>query len=773
MCSDCAEEEATVRRQAATPALTTAATIAPDIAALDLEPVAQAAAIELRGKQATVTFTSGRRTVPEQASAMGQNIVSSGNRNWITDTYVTSAGVRALQKWLNDNPTVTDEAGMAAGLAGVLNGLTATQQGYVSKHLLGKAFDVQPVTENAAAIEADIRGLKGIDKFLEREADLVRWHAQFKRASPSSGNDLQRVPDDFASGVRSLQGGGHPLPGSTREFFEPRFGRDLGDIRIHADARAADMAQSVNARAFTVGSDVAFAAGQYSPETANGRELLAHELTHVVQQRGHSNQIAQRDVEPEEGRREGTIKVRWVNDDRDFYHRVINAIARSPAFRGIEKAAFWQPFHDLVFDLYRRLSLQIGDREAPAPLEFRVSVWFDPSAYHGQLSGAWIEHEQTAHIKESKITAVVKPRVAAPGRGSTALSPGDVADVSFTAEPPATAESFGGLKWTAGTPYYRSGSGTMSGGNDGTAVFTAGFPGRVRLELRIASGFSAGRIVSSQDVTISIDGMLEPDPDRPERQIIKKPGLTPEMVADFLYGDRSKVGAIWVVWDEKARGGPLTGNTALPVGIWVGFEYRHLKPNLKAVYDSSLSITERAEWGAKPPVLDDPKREYKAYSGPLEDVLDSIVVHHAGNEGHKTMMEVQNYHLSKKDPSADIDYHFGINLAGEVFEGRPINIVGAHVSGGNTGKIGIVLLADLDPENKGMRWYQVDRSNDPLTPQMEASLVRLIHYLKGKYPKVQLLGGHSEFDKRRFCPGKTAMDKMNAWRSDTNLAPPP
>jgi hypothetical protein len=622
-----------------------------------------------------------------------------------------------------------------------------------------------PPRTTAATIPPDIAVL---------DLELVAQSAAIEQARSSAGNgDGEEVSTDFASGMCSLQGGGQPLLDSTREFFEPRFGRDLGGIRIHDDAHAANMAQSVNARAFTVGSDVVFASGQYSPETANGRELLAHELTHVVQQRGPNDQIARRDVETEERRREGTIKVQWVNDDRDFYHRVIDAIARSPAFRGIEKAAFWQPFHDLVFDLYRRLSLQIGDREAPAPLEFRVSVWFDPSAFHGQLSGPWIEHEQTAHIKESKITAVVKPRIAAPGRDPTSFSPGEMADVSFTTEPPTTAESFGGLKWAAGTPYYRSGSGTMSGGNDGTAVFTAGFPGRVRLELRIASGLAAGRMVTSQDVTISIDGMLEPDPDRPERQIIKKPGLTPEMVADFLYGDRSKAGAIWVVWDEKARGGPLTASTELPVGIWVGFEYRHLKPSLKAVYDSSLSITERAAWGAKPPILNDPKRQYKAYTGPLPDVLDSIAVHHAGNKGYKTMAEVQDLHLNKDDPAADIDYHYGINLAGEVFEGRSINVIGSHVELGNTGKIGIVLLADLDPEGKDLKWYQVDRSEDALSPAMEASLLKLIHFLIGKYPKIRFLGGHREFNKTRSCPGKKAMDKMNGWRSDTNLAPPP
>jgi hypothetical protein len=66
--------------------------------------------------------------------------------------------------------------------------------------------------------------------------------------------------------------------------MEPRFGCDFSRVRIHSDARAAASAQSVNALAYTVGTDVAFAAGQFSPATTRGRKLLAHELTHVVQQ---------------------------------------------------------------------------------------------------------------------------------------------------------------------------------------------------------------------------------------------------------------------------------------------------------------------------------------------------------------------------------------------------------------------------------------------------------------------------------------------------------
>lgn len=91
------------------------------------------------------------------------------------------------------------------------------------------------------------------------------------------------TPDQEAN-INTLRSGGEPLPESARAFFEPRFGHDFSDVRIHTGMFAAESARAVNARAYTVGQDVVFGVGQYAPETAEGKKLLAHELTHVVQQ---------------------------------------------------------------------------------------------------------------------------------------------------------------------------------------------------------------------------------------------------------------------------------------------------------------------------------------------------------------------------------------------------------------------------------------------------------------------------------------------------------
>src|SRR5215471_9901090 len=81
-----------------------------------------------------------------------------------------------------------------------------------------------------------------------------------------------------------LRTSGQPLDLATRAFFEPRFGYDFSKVRVHTGARAAESAKAVHARAYTVGHEVVFASGQFSTQSSEGRELLAHELTHTVQQ---------------------------------------------------------------------------------------------------------------------------------------------------------------------------------------------------------------------------------------------------------------------------------------------------------------------------------------------------------------------------------------------------------------------------------------------------------------------------------------------------------
>ena len=91
------------------------------------------------------------------------------------------------------------------------------------------------------------------------------------------------------SQISNLQSsGGEPLAEPVRAYFEPRFGQDFSQVRVHQGSQAAASARAVNARAYTTGRNIAFGAGEYAPETTEGKRLLAHELTHVVQQGGAS-----------------------------------------------------------------------------------------------------------------------------------------------------------------------------------------------------------------------------------------------------------------------------------------------------------------------------------------------------------------------------------------------------------------------------------------------------------------------------------------------------
>jgi len=108
--------------------------------------------------------------------------------------------------------------------------------------------------------------------------------AKLRRRGGATSQSVE-VPASVYDVLRSR---GDALDAGERAFFEPRFGHDFGRVRVHADATAADSASAVNASAYTVGHHVVFGRGRYQPNLSSGRELLAHELAHVVQQRGAS-----------------------------------------------------------------------------------------------------------------------------------------------------------------------------------------------------------------------------------------------------------------------------------------------------------------------------------------------------------------------------------------------------------------------------------------------------------------------------------------------------
>ena len=102
---------------------------------------------------------------------------------------------------------------------------------------------------------------------------------QRKAAAPAGLKVVPPIVHDV------LRAPGQPVDEGTRTFMESRFGHDFSRVRVHTDGKAPESARAVNALAYTVGRDVVFGAGQYAPGTTAGRRLMAHELSHVVQQR--------------------------------------------------------------------------------------------------------------------------------------------------------------------------------------------------------------------------------------------------------------------------------------------------------------------------------------------------------------------------------------------------------------------------------------------------------------------------------------------------------
>lgn len=134
-------------------------------------------------------------------------------------------------------------------------------------------------------------------------------HLGVQRKSVTHSEDAE-VPSIVHDVLRSP---GMALDPSTRAWFEPRFGHDLSGIRLHTDARAASSARAVNALAYTVGRDVVFGAGSYVPYTTTGRQLLAHELAHAIQQGN--------------GPRSGSASLR-MSQPSDHWERQADSVAR-------------------------------------------------------------------------------------------------------------------------------------------------------------------------------------------------------------------------------------------------------------------------------------------------------------------------------------------------------------------------------------------------------------------------------------------------------------
>ena len=152
------------------------------------------------------------------------------------------------------------------------------------------AGQITPLVQREAAPEEE--------EEVQREAAPEEEEQVQREAAPEEEEEIQTKRADGGSShlcsildaqIKSLKGRGDPLPGTVRNFFEPRFGCDFSHVHVHTDPQAMATARSLNAQAFTIGRDVVLGSGRSSMHTEGGKRLLAHELTHVVQQGGGSS----------------------------------------------------------------------------------------------------------------------------------------------------------------------------------------------------------------------------------------------------------------------------------------------------------------------------------------------------------------------------------------------------------------------------------------------------------------------------------------------------
>lgn len=186
------------------------------------------------------------------------------------------------------------------------------------------------------------------DEMLQKKQPVGKSEAARENLS-----DIPKIID------RVLFSGGLPLDHATRTLMEPRFGHDFSQVRIHKNAQAGEFARAVNAQAFTVGPNIVLGEGYYSPETSTGKRLLAHELTHVLQQQSRPEPyIARRkkgtlpsvELTPEEEKRKRT--------SYDYGH-IFNMMA------GVLTKVTGKPYKAINawsdFDFYLKATREIGD----------------------------------------------------------------------------------------------------------------------------------------------------------------------------------------------------------------------------------------------------------------------------------------------------------------------------------------------------------------------------------------------------------------------------
>ncbi|BAY40197.1 hypothetical protein NIES2111_45800 [Nostoc sp. NIES-2111] len=152
---------------------------------------------------------------------------------------------------------------------------------------MAQSTNRQSIQRQQAPEEEEQLQMKPLDiNTLQRQEMPQEEELQMKPIAQRQGGGVIAATPDLETSINQAKGGGQPMADNIRKPMEQAFGADFSGVKVHTDTQSDQLNRSIQARAFTTGQDVFFRQGEYNPGSRGGQELLAHELTHVVQQNG-------------------------------------------------------------------------------------------------------------------------------------------------------------------------------------------------------------------------------------------------------------------------------------------------------------------------------------------------------------------------------------------------------------------------------------------------------------------------------------------------------
>lgn len=234
------------------------------------------------------------QTTPTSSTALSEAAIKPSEHPLLQ--LQATMGNRAINQWLaaRKNPDAqqpTQAKASFQGLSHELMGRLVQSNLIQAKLAIGRPGNKyeQEADEVAAAVTGQLHN--SIDQVSCPKQPFLRLQtssqqAQKQSVAQQSSNSTNAATANLETGIHQAKGKGQPLPTGIRASMEQAFAVDFGNVRIHTDARADQLNRSIHAHAFTTGQDIFFRQTAYNPSSRYGRQLIAHELTHVIQQNG-------------------------------------------------------------------------------------------------------------------------------------------------------------------------------------------------------------------------------------------------------------------------------------------------------------------------------------------------------------------------------------------------------------------------------------------------------------------------------------------------------